>query len=100
MNRSGFFVAGLFVGVALTFVGLKYHVVRASDGVHLVPKLTADFREPYMDIREFGLSDWNNHRTLAAAIMRSNKSQIMQSNALDGISSSVGRTVNEWAPSK
>ncbi len=98
MNRSGFFLAGLFVGVALTFVGLKYHVVRASDGVHLVPKLTADFREPYMDIREFSLSDWNNHRTLAAAIMRSNRSQIMQSNTLDGIRSSVNQTLDEWAP--
>ncbi len=53
MARLGSFLVGIAVGGAAVFTGLKYHVVRANDGVHLVPKLQAQFDEAYVDIRKF-----------------------------------------------
>lgn len=89
MARLGSFLGGLVVGGVAVFVGLKYHVVRASDGVHLVPKLQAHFDEAYVDIRKFGFDDWNKHRSLAVAMAQAEKGYLMQETTTDSLRRSV-----------
>ena len=50
-------------------------------GVHLVPKLTAQFSGAYVDVRQFGLTQWNDHRPLAAALVQAGKGHILQDSA-------------------
>lgn len=89
MPRLGSFLGGVVVGGAAVFVGLKYHVVRATDGVHLVPKVQAQFDEAYVDIRKFGFEDWNKHRSLAVAMVQADKGYLMQETTTDSLRRSV-----------
>jgi hypothetical protein len=89
MGWVGSFLGGVVVGGAAVFVGLKYHVVRATDGVHLVPKLQAQFDEAYVDIRKFSFEDWNKHRGLAVAMVKSDKGYLMQETTTDALRRSV-----------
>lgn len=90
MNRLGSFVCGMVVGAALLWGAMHYHVVRADDGVYLVPKLSNSLSSPYVDIRQFTLSDWQQHRTLAAALVQSNKSHLLSDSSLSQFRSSIG----------
>ena len=81
IKRFSGFLMGLVLGGALVFVGLKYHVLMASDGLHMIPKMSAEFGESYVDIRQFTLDDWNEHRTLAAAIVRSGRGDLLGDSA-------------------
>jgi len=82
MKRFSGFLLGIFLGAAGMFVGMNYHLVRSKDGFHLVPKLAAKFEQPYVDIRSFNLRDWQNHQSLAAAIVKANKSNLMEESTL------------------
>ena len=89
MGRISFFLAGLLVGALAMFTSLKYHVVRADDGFHLVPKMQSDFSEAYVDVRQFDSSDWNDHRELAVAVVKADKSHLLQDSTLGGLRESV-----------
>lgn len=89
MARLGSFLVGAVVGGVAVFTGLKYHVVRANDGVHLVPKLQAQFDEAYVDIRQFTFEDWNQHRSLAVAMTQADKGYLLQESATDSLRRSV-----------
>ena len=40
-GRFGSFLTGVIVGGILVFGSQRYHVLRAEDGIHFVPKMTA-----------------------------------------------------------
>ena len=61
------FLFGMITGAVLLFVAMHYHVVRGSEGVVLVPKISNNLSDVYVDTREFGLDDWQNHKPLAAS---------------------------------
>ena len=83
MKRIPAFLFGVFFGAMGMFLSMNYHLVRSKDGFHLVPKMAAKFEQPYVDIRNFTLDDWKQHQSLAVAIMKANKSNLMQESALD-----------------
>jgi hypothetical protein len=89
MGRLASFLGGAAVGGAAVFVGLKFHVVRAEDGVHFVPKLQAQFDEAYVDIRKFTFEDWNKHRSLAVAMVQAEKGYLLQESATSDLRSAV-----------
>ena len=90
MKGFGGFLLGLVVGGAIVFGSLKYHIVRAEDGFHTVPKLSSQFSQTYVDIRRFDLADWDEHRTLAIALVRADKGHLLK----DSASSSLRRSVD------
>lgn len=77
MNRLGAFVLGMVVGAGLLWGAMHYHVVRSKDGFFFVAKVRNDLSDPYVDIRGFTLSDWERHRPLAAALIRSKQSHLV-----------------------
>lgn len=83
------FFFGMICGAGLLFVAMHYHVVHGKDGVFLVSKISNNLSDVYVDTREFDLSDWQAHKPLAAAIMRSDKSHILEDASLTGFKSSV-----------
>lgn len=93
MNRVSSFLMGAVIGGALVFGAVKFHLVRASEGFHLVPRLDSGLGDVYVDIRHFSLTDWSNHRALAAAIIRANKDHLLQDSATqsfrEGLKSAV-----------
>ncbi len=76
------FIYGMICGAALLYMAMHYHVVRGNEGVFLVPKISNELSNAYVDIRHFKLEDWQEHKTLAAAIMRSNRSHLLEDASL------------------
>jgi hypothetical protein len=89
MERISSFLIGCVVGIVLCFVGLKYHVVQAEDGWHLVPKLSAQFTDAYVDIRGWSVKDWEQHGSLAIALMQAEKGHLLQNSASASLQQSI-----------
>ncbi len=83
------FLFGMITGAALLYVAMHFHVVRGNEGVFLVPKLSNNLSDVYVDVREYTLSDWQSHKPLAAAIMRSNQSHLLDDAALGSFRNNV-----------
>lgn len=86
MNRFGAFLLGLVLGVALTFISLRYHFVRANDSFHLVPRQGGSMEDLYVDIREFDIKAWNQHRSLMIDIIAAKKEHLIGDAASNSIS--------------
>ncbi len=89
MNRVTSFLIGLIVGSFGVYLALKYHVVRADDGVHLVPKVEATFEDSYVDIRRYDFNDWRKHSVLVSSLTRAEKTDLMRRSAGNAIHSTV-----------
>ena len=76
------FLFGMMTGALLLYAAMHYHVVRGNEGVFLVPKISNNLSDVYVDTRDFGLSDWQRHKPLAAAIMQSNQSHLLEDSSL------------------
>lgn len=88
------FFAGMVTGAVLLFVAMHYHIVHAQDGLHLVPKLSNDLQNVYVDIRSFTLDDWRQHKMVAAALVESKKGHVLEDAGMSNFSSAVGRLVD------
>ncbi|MCG8585518.1 MAG: hypothetical protein MI757_12475 [Pirellulales bacterium] len=93
MGRLTSFITGAFVGATIMLLATKFHFVRAEDGFHMVPRVTSSMTDTYVDIREFTVSDWNEHRLLLAALVRAEKSHVVQDKTLDNIGEKFGSAI-------
>ena len=96
MRHISSFVLGVVVGGALVFTTQRYHVVRTDKGFEMVPKLQSGFSEAYVDVRHFSASDWEQHKTLAAAIMHSKKDHVFTDSASDQTRQGIGSFVDQF----
>ena len=81
MNRLGVFLTGMIVGGLAVFGSERFHVLRAYDGFHLVPKHRPTFEETYVDARNFGVAEWTKHTELAAALVEARKGYLLENAA-------------------
>ncbi|TWU59031.1 hypothetical protein Poly51_18160 [Rubripirellula tenax] len=88
------FFFGMIVGASLLFVAMHYHVVRGKDGVFLVTKISNNLSDVYVDTRQFTLTDWQQHKPLAAAIMKSNQTQLLEDSSLGNFRNSLSGLVD------
>lgn len=91
MGRLGTFIFGLIVGALLLYGALHYHVVRAPDGLHVVPKSDATLARTYVDIRDFRAKDWLENPELAAAIVADDQEELLRSAADQTLKNSLDR---------
>jgi len=87
------FLFGMITGAALLFVAMHYHIVQGKDGVFVVPKISNNLSDIYVDTREFNLEDWKSHKPLAAAIMQSDRSDLLEDASLQSFRERVGGLV-------
>ena len=78
MTRLSYLLLGAILGGGATFCAQNYHVVRSDEGYHAVPKVSATFKEAYVDVRGFEVADWAEHRALAVAIVKAEKEHLIQ----------------------
>jgi hypothetical protein len=83
------FLLGMVAGAMLLYVAMHYHVVRGPQGVYLVAKIRNDLSDAYVDTRGFGLSDWQEHKPLAAAIMQSDQTHLLEGAPLETFRHSI-----------
>ena len=85
MNRLSIFLLGVIVGAGSLYVGENYYIVRGKQAVHLVPKVAAKLEIPYRDVRNYSLSDWQNNPSLALAVVKAQKQDLLTESGLDGL---------------
>jgi hypothetical protein len=100
MSRMSSFFMGIVVGAVGLFVVMQFYVVRAKDGLHLVPKLAAKLENPYVDIRNFSLTDWQNRQPLAVAILKANQGNLMQDSSFGNIKQAAQKTLDQITGTK
>lgn len=96
MKRFSSFFAGMIVGAVGLYLAMSYHIVRASDGLHFVPKIAAKLDQPYVDIRSFTLKDWQSHQGLALAILKANQGDVMKDSSLDSFKRSTQNLLDQF----
>jgi hypothetical protein len=94
VKRLTTFLFGVVVGAGLLYGALHYHVVRASDGLHLVPKLNAKLAGTYVDIRNYTLADWTRNPDLAAALIDSGERDLVEGAASDALRQGLDRLLD------
>ena len=77
MRRLFTFILGTAVGGCLIYAALTHHLLRTKGGWEFLPKTSATFDDWYVDVREFDLTHWAEHRELVAAIIKAEKNQIL-----------------------
>lgn len=88
------FLGGLILGAGLMYGALHFHLVRGQSGIFMVSKVTSDLSDVYVDIRGFTLEDWKRHKPLAAAIIKSDRSELLDDATLSGFRENVHAVVD------
>ena len=85
MSRLSSFFTGVIVGAAALYGAMTFHIVRAPDGVHVVPKVTRGLSDVYVDVRSFTAPDWYEHRGLSAAVVNAQKEYLIGDSSLTSL---------------
>ncbi len=73
-----------------------YHVVRASNGFHLIPKQPSRLGETFVDIRSFTMTDWTARPQLASALVQANQQQLLGDSAVAALRDKAQQLLPEW----
>ena len=87
--------SGVVLGGSIVFASLSFHFLRTNDGLQFVPKNAPTFAETYLDVRNFGASDWARHKTVIAAIVKAKKESIFEGSPVDTLSEAAGNVSRE-----
>ena len=96
MSRMSSFFLGLICGAGAIVVVMNYYIVRSKENFHFVPKVAARLENPYYDIRNYSISDWQNHPSLAVAIVSSKNQNLVQSSGVEAVRGRVEGLIREW----
>ncbi len=84
VSRTKPFIFGLMLGAGLSFVALRYHVVRYSEGFMLVPRTDQPpVRSAYADVRDWGTAMWKQYPEVAAALVADGQGQLVADSLTD-----------------
>lgn len=96
MNKFSALIFGILIGAALMFVGLKYSVVRANNGFHLIAKSAAKLNTAYIDIREYTAADWKDRIDLATDIANSKNTELQEEVTRSAMNNSLDSIFDQW----
>ncbi len=94
MRRLMTFIFGMVTGGVLLYGALNYHIIRANDGFHLVPKTGTRLAGTYVDIREMTVADLANHADILDALIRANKQQLLKNTATGALQNGLDRLLD------
>lgn len=76
------FLSGMICGAVLLYAAMHYHLVRSDEGFYMVPKLSNNLSNIYVDTREFTLDDWRQRKIVAAAIIENDQAHLLEDASL------------------
>jgi len=96
MGRIGTLLLGVILGGAGIYTALFHHVVRSKDGFELIAKSDASLTDTYVDIRQFRVQDWAEHRELALAVITAKKDHLMGDAGNNSMVEKVEHVIDQW----
>ncbi len=95
MNRVESFLVGLASGVAFLYLVMHFTVVRANDGFHWIPKVSAKLDLPYEDVRDFKAEHWQRRPALSMSIVKAKKDYLIDERANRHIQQTTSRMIHQ-----
>jgi hypothetical protein len=92
MRRLFWLFFGILIGGAAILTALNFHIVKTNKGFELVPKTSLGLSDAYVDIRNFNVTDWANHKQLAADMVAAEKDHLLG----DAAHESIGDEIKLW----
>ncbi len=93
MSKINSFFLGVIVGIVGLYSATTYHVVRAEDGVHLVPKVSSGLGNAYVDIRGFDAAQWSEHKNVALALINAGQEDLLKDSAMFELRQTAQKTL-------
>ena len=94
MRRIPTFVFGMIAGAFLVYGALHYHVIRTSDGLHLLEKRDSTLAAAYVDLRSMDMMTLvQRYPRVAEAIAASGRNDLIGAAASDSINSTIDRVL-------
>lgn len=100
MRRLMVFFLGMVVGGGLLYTAEHYHLVRAQDGFHWIPKMELKLAATYVDIRNFTPADWARHADVAMAITQAGQGQLLENSATQSLQEGLHGLLRRSDPAK
>ncbi len=89
IRRLMTFFLGMVTGGALLFAAMNYHLIRAHDGIHFVPKISPKLAAAYVDIRDFSAADWAQHSDITTALIRADQASLMKGSVSESLQKKI-----------
>jgi hypothetical protein len=83
MGRLVFLLGGILLGGVLMYVAFSYHLVVTAETFYLVSKQQTELADAYVDIRDWGVNEWNEHPRLADAMIAAGHGDLVQRSLRD-----------------
>ena len=96
-SRIESFLIGLAAGIALLYLTMHFTVVRATDGFHWIPKVTAKLDLPYEDVRDFKAEHWQRRPALTMSIIKARKAYLMDEQSVQKFKQTTIRVLRDRA---
>ncbi len=78
MSRFTAFFLGVLVGAGGLYFAQSFHVLRTNDGLVTIRKTNSTLQDAYVDVRGFTAVDWTERPALSAAVLASDRGDLMQ----------------------
>lgn len=83
MRRVIAWMMGVCVGAAIMFAAFQFHLIRTQQRFLLVRKQQADWRDAYVDVREWSYRDWTNHPRLSENLVAAGHGDVVVRSGAD-----------------
>lgn len=77
MRRIIWLTFGIAIGAFGMWAAMTYHILRTKDGVACVPKHQARLAGTFIDVREWGVTEWTEHPELVLTLQRNERTEII-----------------------
>jgi hypothetical protein len=77
MRRILWLGFGTVFGAFLMWAAMNYHLLRTRDGVACVPKYHARLASTFIDVRQWGVTEWTEHPELVLTLERNQRTEII-----------------------
>lgn len=77
MRRILWLGCGTVFGAVMMWAAMSYHLIRTRDGITMVPKYHAQLASTFIDVRQWGVTEWTEHPELVMTLERNQRTEII-----------------------
>lgn len=77
MRKLSNLLIGILLGGGTVFLLSQYHLIRANDGFHMIPRQDASYVDVCVDVRNWDASKWHEHSELMRSLIADGRDDLI-----------------------